>query len=302
MKNPKVSVCIITYNHKDFIERCLESLAQQQTNFSFEIIVSDDCSTDGSQEIIKRVAQKYPHLIRVFLHEKNMGNGGGNNYMFLHQQAEGTYIAHLDGDDYALPGKLQVQHDYLDQNPGCNVVWHRMYIRKGVDGEMKEDKVDVSRIPAGGFNRGMFLALFFIGGSSSKMYRAKVRDFENPGFHVLDTLTNIEHIGDGYANFVNDNTIYGVYHLGVGITSGGPNKYLAQVLCDTYLYCNKKYPELREYINTGLLFLLAGHMKSMNSTTPVILKAWLKTFHYKSFFHFIKLFSTYKMFRHPRFD
>ena len=72
----KVSVCIVTYNQANFIGRAIESALNQKTNFEFEILVGDDCSTDGTQDIIKQYAQQYPNRVIPVLQSKNLGQNG----------------------------------------------------------------------------------------------------------------------------------------------------------------------------------------------------------------------------------
>lgn len=125
-KKPKVSVCIVTYNQEKFIGQCLQSIVEQETDFDFEIIVGDDASQDGTRRVIQQFVENYPEVIRAVFHEKN--KGPTNNYLSVHNLAKGEYIAHLDGDDYALPGKLTALANHLDSNPDCAIVWHRMRI------------------------------------------------------------------------------------------------------------------------------------------------------------------------------
>lgn len=121
--SPKVSVCIITYNHGKYIEQALLSALTQRTNFEFEVIVSDDASTDETLQVIRKVAARYPQL-RVMAHPQNLGGSGGENYLAVHNEARGEYVAHLDGDDFWLPGKLQAQANVLDAHPEYAVAWH----------------------------------------------------------------------------------------------------------------------------------------------------------------------------------
>ncbi|MDA1381025.1 glycosyltransferase [Plesiomonas shigelloides] len=125
----KVSVCVVTYNQEKYIAECLQSLVDQVTNFPFEIIVGEDCSTDKTREIVLEFQNKYPDIIKPLLHEQNVG--ASKNYLMTHAKACGKYIAHMDADDYALPGKLQAQADFLDKNPKCNMVFHRMDVIDG---------------------------------------------------------------------------------------------------------------------------------------------------------------------------
>ncbi len=61
---PKVSVCVITYNHVRYLRTCLQSIVDQETDFSFEIIVGEDCSTDGTQGVLQEFEERYPNIIR----------------------------------------------------------------------------------------------------------------------------------------------------------------------------------------------------------------------------------------------
>ncbi|MFB0583474.1 glycosyltransferase [bacterium 19CA06SA08-2] len=120
----KVSVCVVTYNQEKYIAECLQSLVDQVTDFPFEIIVGEDCSTDRTREIVLEYQKKYPGIIKSLLHVKNVGLV--ENIVATYKQAKGKYIAHMDGDDLALPGKLQVQADVLDENSDCVICSHDM--------------------------------------------------------------------------------------------------------------------------------------------------------------------------------
>jgi len=123
---PKVSVCVVTYNQRDYLGPCLDSLVEQETDFAFEIVVADDCSTDGTREIVRDFARKYPGRIVALLNERNLGPY--ENYRHVHRAARGAYVAHMDGDDLARPGKLRAQAALLDELPDCPAVFHQMEI------------------------------------------------------------------------------------------------------------------------------------------------------------------------------
>lgn len=118
---PKVSVIIITYNHKDYLEQAIRSVLTQCVNFQIEILIGDDASTDGTSEIVYRFSQQYPNLIYGIVRKENVG-ATRNAYLLL-QQARGEYLASLEGDDYWTDSyKLQKQVDFLDAHPewiGC---------------------------------------------------------------------------------------------------------------------------------------------------------------------------------------
>lgn len=109
----KVSVCVVTYNQEKYLAECLESLVQQETDFNFEIIVGEDCSTDGTRAIVQKYAEQYPHLIVPMLYAKNVG--ALENIKQVYLKASGKYIAHVDGDDVALPNKLQKQYNIMEK-------------------------------------------------------------------------------------------------------------------------------------------------------------------------------------------
>lgn len=119
---PKVSVCVVTYNQEKYIGQCLQSIVDQETDFPYEIIVADDCSKDGTADIIMDFHRKFPGKIRPFFHERNLG--AAENVFFTYKKARGQYISHLDGDDFALPGKLQKQADVLDAHSDCIICSH----------------------------------------------------------------------------------------------------------------------------------------------------------------------------------
>ena len=116
MGNKKVSVVVATYNQEKYIGHTLESIVSQKVNFEYEVLVGDDCSTDGNAAIIKEYAEKYPDIIIPILREKNLGMGG--NVADLTMRVTGEYVAFIEGDDYWIDeNKLQKQVDFLDSHP-----------------------------------------------------------------------------------------------------------------------------------------------------------------------------------------
>jgi glycosyltransferase involved in cell wall biosynthesis len=111
-----VSVAVITYNHEQFIAQAIESVLMQQMAFVVELVIGEDCSTDGTRRIVQAYARKYPNVIHVLLHKKNVGMA--RNYEAVSQACRGKYIAWLEGDDYwRTPQKLQKQVALMEANP-----------------------------------------------------------------------------------------------------------------------------------------------------------------------------------------
>ena len=110
-ENIMVSVLVITYNQASYIQAAIESILVQETQFPFEILVGDDMSTDGTQEILKRFS-KNPH-VQLYMREENLG--ASRNLYDLQKKANGKYIAYLEGDDlWDSVHKLQKQVEFLE--------------------------------------------------------------------------------------------------------------------------------------------------------------------------------------------
>ncbi|HPP38791.1 MAG TPA: glycosyltransferase, partial [Candidatus Kapabacteria bacterium] len=73
VNNPLVSVRILTYNHEKYIAQCIEGIVSQKTNFPFEIIIGEDCSTDATRQICRNYKEKYPDIINLIENERNLG-------------------------------------------------------------------------------------------------------------------------------------------------------------------------------------------------------------------------------------
>lgn len=116
MRVPLVSVCLITYNHEEYIRKAIESVLMQETSFDWEFIIADDCSTDGTRAILEEYKAMHPDLIRLILQEKNIGPA--QNWLQLITAPKSKYIAYFEGDDYWIDTqKLKKQVNFLEKNP-----------------------------------------------------------------------------------------------------------------------------------------------------------------------------------------
>lgn len=116
-----VSVCIATCNQRGYIEQCIKSVLAQEADAALEILVGDDCSDDGTSEIVAELARANPDSITHIRYPKRIGPF--ENVKALLARCGSEYVAWLDGDDYWLPEKLRRQLDFLDANPGCAAVY-----------------------------------------------------------------------------------------------------------------------------------------------------------------------------------
>lgn len=136
MKDVLVSICCISYNQEQFIKDALEGFVMQKTDFPFEIVISDDCSKDGTRKIIEEYKAKYPELIRDISPKENMGSM--QNFLYVQRSAKGKYIALCEGDDYWIdPLKLQKQVDFMEAHPNFSMCFTNSVMKNVNTGEEK---------------------------------------------------------------------------------------------------------------------------------------------------------------------
>ena len=117
-KKVLVSIVCATFNHENYIRKCLEGFVMQKTSFPFEAIVHDDASTDGTASIVREFAEKYPDIIKPIFEKENLwSKKDGSLNRVLEEAATGKYVATCEGDDYWIdPYKLQKQVDFLESH------------------------------------------------------------------------------------------------------------------------------------------------------------------------------------------
>lgn len=138
---PLVSIRTSTYNHEKYIRQCIEGILMQKTDFPFEYIIGEDCSTDGTMAIVREYAQKYPDVIRVVTDDVNVGMRA--NGLRCIERCRGKYMAICEGDDWWTdPHKLQKQVDFLESHPDylmCTTSYSSFRMK---DGQVKKGVKD----------------------------------------------------------------------------------------------------------------------------------------------------------------
>ena len=149
MNNPLVSVCLITYNQENYIQKAIKSIFDQEVGFPIEVIISNDCSSDNThqkiEEIIKDATNGF--VVRYYNHKDNLGMM--RNFSFAINECKGKYIAYFEGDDYwDYPKKLQTQVDFLEQNPDFAICCHnvRFLENEKFINEIYLDKINIKDI------------------------------------------------------------------------------------------------------------------------------------------------------------
>lgn len=125
-ETPLLSIRCITYNHEYYIKQTLDSFLMQKTNFSFEIIIHDDASTDKTAAIIREYEQKFPKIIKpIYEIENQYSKHDGSLAKIIDRACKGKYVAFCEGDDYWIDkNKLQEQVSYLEKNPDVGLVYN----------------------------------------------------------------------------------------------------------------------------------------------------------------------------------
>lgn len=130
-ERPLVSINAIAFNHAPYIREALDHMLSQKRDFGIEILVHDDASTDGTGDIIREYARKYPDIVKPIIETENQYSRGITNLSgaFNFPRARGTYIAPLDCDDYwESDEKLALQVAYMESHPGCQLCVHAVKV------------------------------------------------------------------------------------------------------------------------------------------------------------------------------
>ncbi|MDZ8992539.1 glycosyltransferase [Escherichia coli] len=129
MSDIKVSVCIISFNQQNYIRQCLDGVFSQKTNFEYEVIIRDDCSTDNTyltiMEYIDTLDEEKKKNIKITVLDGTKNIGANNNFIETFKTSVGQWLAICEGDDYWCDqGKLQKQYDYAISHSDCSLVVH----------------------------------------------------------------------------------------------------------------------------------------------------------------------------------
>ena len=215
---PKVSVCVMTYNQERFIGECLESIVTQETDFDVEVIVADDASTDRTAAIVRDYEARFPERLRGIYHPNNIGVKA--NYLSAHDAARGEYVAHVDGDDILLPGKLNRQVQFLDAHPSCAFV--------GSNGVLFSTREDGGHRFEGYTNPAPHPALMnfddfverngFLFTHSSKMYRRSLSPDLSGVERFIDVNLHVLQAARGAVGYIHDPLLK--YRINAGISVG----------------------------------------------------------------------------------
>lgn len=209
-----VSVNCITYNHEKYIGDAIEGFLMQKTNFDFEILIGEDCSTDNTKTICENYAKKAKGKIRLITSDSNVGARKNSERLLEHSR--GKYIALCEGDDFWTdPYKLQKQVDYMESHPDCTLCFHAAKVvnenGKKTGGLFRSYNVNsisiTEEIITGGGEFCPTASLFF-----PKKYIENPPDFFQKA-HIGDYPLQMLLASYGYAYYIDE--IMSAYRIGV---------------------------------------------------------------------------------------
>lgn len=266
LMNPKVSVMVVTYNHSKFIVQTLEGILNDDYA-NFEVIISDDASIDGTQDILKKIATKYSDKIKLILNEKNIGITKNCNKAFF--ASSGEYIILFAGDDVFIPGKISAQIEAFKLNPRAVLCYHPVEIFDSETGKTiyfthrnpNEDTDNVEKIIIrGGISSPCSLMV--------KRSACPKNGFDSRLPTVSDWLFQIETALQG--DVIKVNNIYAKYRKHTHGTSRKTLELLQETLYTLDLLI-EKYPErsdLLVYCKKGKARYIAGEAFRQMSKNP----------------------------------
>lgn len=295
MNNPIVSICCITYNHAQFIRKALDGFLMQEhpTGVSadepwYEILIHDDCSTDGTTEIIKEYAAKYPDRIFPLYETENQYSKVGTSGIdfFNYTRARGRYIAYCEGDDYWTDAnKLQKQVDFMDEHPEYSICFHdfeRCDVRQKEKCSSQEKAWYIQSKSKTEEGADLKITDYFhrIGQPLTMLFRVSMFNYDwHKQYHYYRDTHEIYHLlraGKGY--WMNFNG--GMYHMhNGGISSGvGIDQHCweeREHILELHLQ-NKKDKELRAYLIEILLWSydVLKSEKRENEYTKIVKPYW----------------------------
>jgi len=246
----KVNVLMMAYNHEEFIGQAIESVLGQKTNFPFRLIIGEDLSPDGTGQICKEYAAKYPSQILLVQRDKNVGPYV--NFVEIYQTCTAPYIAMCEGDDYWTDsGKLQKQIDFLDNNPAYGICFHKSIERNEQDEEFitnegLKDTLDIEDL----VKQGWFMR------TASYVYRNGLFDEFPNWFFKVKATDYVLHIllakGGAKIKFLDE--VMSVYRIHQGGISANMHSNKYKSLTERI--------ELKQFIDKHLDYKYHEHIKS----------------------------------------
>lgn len=250
-KNPIVSCCVFTYNQEKYIRECLDSIVAQKADFPYEVLICEDCSTDGTLAICREFQTRYPEKVRV-IHANRNYYRGALNFRRGYELARGEYIAICEGDDYwCNERKIQLQVDRFVADPQVAICYTNFKHRRG--GAYGRPALSTSflencntRYTQSDFQHEDFLDFDSFFATASIMLRRKDRqrisdsEIGRKRFLVGDQVMRMFMAGEGRVAVCPE--VCAVYRVGTGVLEAGAYRNLKMCTDLLYIYVYFNYP------------------------------------------------------------
>ena len=282
--SPLVSVCIITYNHQNYIAEAIDSVLSQETSFNFEIVVGIDLCSDDTAQIVDQYAVNNEFTILKTDHRLGMIP----NWVRTLEACSGKYIAVLEGDDYWLSkNKLQMQADFLETNSAFSLCFHPLETRHE---DINRDEQYLNQSPQGDvfsitdvINRSWFI------GTASMMLRKKhLPKFEPWVFKqkAIDKTIQLLISSKGLIKFHKEiKGVYRIHEHGISQTQwlGKENTFHKTIINILAAFDNQTKEQYSQIIDNRIIALFKN-MLSVNFDYPkTYLGLYIQLLIYKPF-------------------
>ncbi|MDR1694377.1 MAG: glycosyltransferase [Lactobacillaceae bacterium] len=275
MTKERLTVLVVTYNHVKYFEKCMDSILSQKTDFGFKIHVVDDKSTDGTTDLVKKYAEKYPDKVKAYIREQNYGVVK-NIYEGI-KSVDTEYYAFIESDDYWCDDyKLQKQVDILDTNTDCSFSGHNTINNYPEDPENKKNGKKFFKVKTQKFSfpkkfkKKDFIKIH----PSSRVYRTSCLDLENIRsieVPVWDSTSYWWFLSKGKLHYLDE--VMSVYNrTDTGVFSGASKEKRDKMSIRNILSVNKEF----DYKRNDLFLSILKRRKFVNFINYIRLKYFTK--------------------------
>jgi len=238
-----VTVVILTYNHKNYIEEAVNSVLMQKTDYNIDILIGDDCSTDNTYDIVKDISTNN-NQIRYYKNSTNLGVT--KNLQKAFSLCSGEYIAFCEGDDYWIDkNKINYQLNFLKNNPTCSGCFHHFIIHDEILN--KETTLEIPKHDVYKYDTKMIIENTIASNFTTTVYRKKFLDkIDVKIFDIfsVDWVFNIAISEFGYLACIDKYmSVYRVHNNGLWSAEKDKKNALQKSVIEYDKFFNMKYAE-----------------------------------------------------------
>lgn len=253
MDFPLVTICMPTYNQAKYVEESILSILNQDYK-NIQLIISDDCSKDGTFEICEKLQNKYPEIIHLQRNDRNLGISG--NVKTIYPLIKGKYVCWFSGDDIYAANKISTQIKVMEANNDCVFSFHKSFVLDEHGDILYE------------FNDALYGTTAFTENIAKNLLKHRCY------ICAISVMINRTLAGDVIHN--EEANLCSDWLLLFELAASGKVIFIPETLCsyrrhannisktinikyeeNTFKYIQKKYPNFNAYVNMGLSNLYA---------------------------------------------